>query len=64
MSCSRTQRSDADEALGCGFEPRQHQIHTASLAQHKVGKPLHSVGPDLGPNCLQWLSAGDKTSPA
>ena len=22
----------------------------------------HSVGPDLGPNCLQWLSADDTTS--
>ena len=21
----------------------------------------HSVGPDLGPNCLQWLSAGNKS---
>ena len=21
----------------------------------------HSVGPDLGPNCLQWLSADDKS---
>ena len=21
----------------------------------------HSVGPDLGPNCLQWLSAIDKS---
>ena len=23
----------------------------------------HSVGPDLGPNCLQRLSADDKKSP-
>ena len=23
----------------------------------------HSVGPDLGPNCLQWLSADDKGPP-
>ena len=21
----------------------------------------HSVGPDMGPNCLQWLSAIDKS---
>ena len=28
------------------------------------GQAQHSVGPDLGPNCLQWLSADDKTSPA
>ena len=25
---------------------------------------LHSVGPDLGTNCLQWLSADDKLAPS
>ena len=30
---------------------------------HQIVKWFGSVGPDLGPNCLQWLSADNKMAP-
>ena len=37
------------------------QEYHKSVKQLDPGQARQLVGPDLGPNCLQWLSADDKS---